>query len=175
MDFACKLPWPETFLNPESRRLLLLVVTMVVIFVLVLLNNLRPIVTAASMSIFALGLSFIILVIYGLVNYKLTWKTSFLFPISAATLFSSMGTPGYSLGFNFSYLSFYVRASASPHAERGQPQAGEGGAACDGVCGRGHLLRVSGAAGGFCTTYRCSEYGSTRRFPLNASVFRYCV
>lgn len=146
VDFACKLPWPETFLNPESRRLLLLVVTMVVVFVLVLLNNLRPIVMAASLSIFALGLSFVILLIYGFVHYKLTWKSSFLFPISAATLFSSMGTPGYSLGFNFSFLSFYVRFLSGPHAERDEPQAGEGGKARDGVRRRWHLLRVGAAA-----------------------------
>ena len=66
------------------------------------------IVMVASLSIFALIISFLILLGYGLITYKLTWKQSFLFPLSATSFFSSIGIPSYSLGYNFSFLSFYV-------------------------------------------------------------------
>ena len=68
----------------------------------------KPIVMVASLSIFALIISFLILLGYGLITYKLTWKQSFLFPLSATSFFSSIGIPSYSLGYNFSFLSFYV-------------------------------------------------------------------
>ena len=34
---------------------------------------------------------------------------------------------------------------------------------------------VSGLLGGFCTTNSWSEYGSTRRFPVNGSLLAYCT
>lgn len=108
VDFVCTLPWPETFLDENSRRTLFLWVTTGIIILLVLLYDTKPIVMVASWSIFALIISFMILLGYGLVTYKLTWKQSFLFPLSAASFFSSIGIPSYSLGYNFSFLSFYV-------------------------------------------------------------------
>ena len=107
-DFACSMPQPETILDPSSKRTVLLWATTAIILILVLLHDMKPIVTVASFSIFALVISFSILLVYGLITYKLTWKMSFLFPMSVSSLLSSIGVPSFSLGYNFSYLSFYV-------------------------------------------------------------------
>ncbi|KAK8804266.1 hypothetical protein WA171_000358 [Blastocystis sp. BT1] len=113
VDFICTLPWPETFLDENSRRTLFLWVTTGIIILLVLLHDMKPIVMVASLSIFALIISFLILLGYGLITYKLTWKQSFLFPLSATSFFSSIGIPSYSLGYNFSFLSFYKEINPS--------------------------------------------------------------
>ena len=74
----------------------------------VLLKDISPIISVASLSIFALIISFIILLIYGFINYGITFKSSMLAPVSFGALFASMGVPSFSLGFNFSYMSFFV-------------------------------------------------------------------
>lgn len=75
---------------------------------LVLLSDMNPIIAVASLSIFALVISFAILLVYGFVQYGITFSLSMLAPASASLLFSSVGVPSFSLGYNFSFLSFYV-------------------------------------------------------------------
>lgn len=64
----------------------------------------------SSLSIFALILSFLILLVYGFVSYGVTFDWSMMRPLSLTDLFSSMGAASFSLGYNFSFLSFYVRS-----------------------------------------------------------------
>ena len=71
-------------------------------------NLYRPLVFVSSFSIFALIFSFIILLIYGFSTYGAHIDKSVLMPPSWSSLFSSMGVPAFSLGYNFSFLSFYV-------------------------------------------------------------------
>lgn len=83
-----------------------------VCLLLVLLSDMNPIIAVASLSIFALILSFAILLIYGFVQNGVTFSPSMLSPASASLLFSSVGVPSFSLGYNFSFLSFYVALCA---------------------------------------------------------------
>lgn len=62
----------------------------------------------SSFSIFALIISFILLLIYGYSIYGPHIDRSVLPPPSWSSFFSSMGVPAFSLGYNFSFLSFYV-------------------------------------------------------------------
>ena len=84
--------------------------TLICLFFL-LLHDLGPIVTAASLSIFALVISFVLLLVYGFANYGITFDSSFWKPATATSLLAAMGIPSFSLGFNFSFLSFYVGVS----------------------------------------------------------------
>ena len=68
----------------------------------------RPLVPVSSLSIFALLLSFLILLVFGFVNYGMTFNLSMLKPLSLVDLCASMGAASFSLGYNFSFLSFYV-------------------------------------------------------------------
>ena len=68
----------------------------------------RPLVPVSSLSIFALLLSFLILLVFGFVNYGMTFNVSMLKPLSLIDLCASMGAASFSLGYNFSFLSFYV-------------------------------------------------------------------
>ena len=68
----------------------------------------RPLVPVSSLSIFALLLSFIILLIYGFIQYGISFKPSMLVPTSLVDTLSSIGVASFSLGYNFSYLSFFV-------------------------------------------------------------------
>lgn len=79
------------------------------------MKDISPIITVASLSIFALIISFAILLVYGFINYGLTFKASMLAPVSFGALFASMGVPSFSLGFNYSYMSFYVASSLRFH------------------------------------------------------------
>lgn len=71
----------------------------------------RPLVFVSSFSIFALIISFMILLIFGYSTYGVHIDASVLPPPSLSSLFSSMGVPAFSLGYNFSFLSFYVLLS----------------------------------------------------------------
>lgn len=62
----------------------------------------------SSFSIFALLFSFVVLLIYGYTTYGAHIDSSVLGPRSLSALFSSMGVPAFSLGYNFSFLTFYV-------------------------------------------------------------------
>lgn len=73
----------------------------------------RPLVPVSSLSIFALILSFLILLVYGFVSYGITFDWSMMKPLSLLDLFSSMGAASFSLGYNFSFLSFYVRVASA--------------------------------------------------------------
>ena len=79
------------------------------------MKDISPIITVASLSIFALIISFAILLVYGFINSGLTFKASMLAPVSFGALFASMGVPSFSLGFNYSYMSFYVASSLRSH------------------------------------------------------------
>lgn len=68
----------------------------------------RPLVPVSSLSIFALLLSFLILLVFGFVNYGMTFNVAMLKPLSLIDLCASMGAASFSLGYNFSFLSFYV-------------------------------------------------------------------
>ena len=59
----------------------------------------------SSLSILALLISFVLLLVYGFVSFGLK-------PSSWTNLLSSMGVASFSLGYNFSFLSFYVVCNA---------------------------------------------------------------
>ena len=90
------------------KRLFFHILTTSICLLLVLMHDIRPIVAAASLSIFALIISFIILLVFGFIRYGITFDSSFWVPSSTIAFLSSIGIPSYSLGYNFSYLSFYV-------------------------------------------------------------------
>ena len=69
----------------------------------------------SSFSIFALLFSFVVLLIYGYTTYGAHIDSSVLGPRSLSALFSSMGVPAFSLGYNFSFLSFFVRSPYPAH------------------------------------------------------------
>ena len=109
MDFICKLPWPGSFFADVSfKRLFFHLISTAICLLFALMKDISPILAVASLSIFALIISFAILLVYGFTNYGLTFKTSMLAPVSFGALFASMGVPSFSLGFNYSYMSFYV-------------------------------------------------------------------
>ena len=54
------------------------------------MKDISPIITVASLSIFALIISFAILLVYGFINYGLTFKASMLAPVSFGALFASI-------------------------------------------------------------------------------------
>lgn len=66
----------------------------------------------SSLSILALLISFVLLLVYGFVSFGLTLDASMLKPSSWTNLLSSMGVASFSLGYNFSFLSFYVVCNA---------------------------------------------------------------
>ena len=116
MDFICKLPITAGFLgDPSTKRFFFHIISSVICLLFVLLKDISPIIAVASLSIFALLISFVILLIYGFIHYGLTFKASMLAPVSFGALFASMGVPSFSLGFNFSYLSFFVRSPYPAH------------------------------------------------------------
>lgn len=90
------------------KRLFFHILTTSICLLLVLMHDIRPIVAAASLSIFALIISFIILLVFGFIRYGISFDSSFWAPASATAFLSSIGIPSYSLGYNFSFLSFFV-------------------------------------------------------------------
>ena len=77
--------------------------------------NPRPLVPVSSLSIFALVLSFVILLVYGFVKNGIVFNSSMLVPSSLVDMLSSIGVASFSLGYNFSFLSFYVRLYTPSH------------------------------------------------------------
>lgn len=75
------------------------------------MHDLKPIIAVASLSIFALVISFVLLLIYGFSHYGISFDSAFWKPTSVTALMSSIGIPSFSLGYNFSFLSFYVHSS----------------------------------------------------------------
>ena len=84
-------------------------------YVLMSSINSRPLVPVSSLSIFALVLSFVILLVYGFVKNGIVFKASMLVPSSLVDMLSSIGVASFSLGYNFSFLSFYVQLYTSSH------------------------------------------------------------
>ncbi|OAO14008.1 hypothetical protein AV274_4300, partial [Blastocystis sp. ATCC 50177/Nand II] len=114
VDFICKLPITVGFLgDPSTKRFFFHIISSVICLLFVLLKDISPIIAVASLSIFALLISFVILLVYGFIHYGLTFKTSMLAPVSFGALFASMGVPSFSLGFNFSYMSFFKQVKPS--------------------------------------------------------------
>ena len=127
VDFICKIEWPGAlFADPTNKRIFFHLLSSFVCLLLVLLSDMNPIIAVASLSIFALVLSFAILLVYGFVQYGITFSPSMLVPASTSLLFSAIGVPSFSLGYNFSFLSFYVaslvrlssRSSSRPSPSR---------------------------------------------------------
>lgn len=119
MDFITHLPWPTTlFGGADNQKIVFHILSSVLALILVLMSSLkfiflfiitfRPLVFVSSFSIFALIFSFIILLVYGYTTIGVHIDKSVLMPPSWSALFSSMGVPAFSLGYNFSFLSFYV-------------------------------------------------------------------
>ena len=111
----------------------------------------RPLVPVSSLSIFALLLSFLILLFFGFVNYGMTFHLSMLKPLSFTDLCASMGAASFSLGYNFSFLSFYVPSRWRCDVETSQTFAQIQSQACAHAHPSGHhrLSPHSAAAGVF--------------------------
>ncbi|OAO15593.1 10 transmembrane domain, possible aa transporter [Blastocystis sp. ATCC 50177/Nand II] len=121
VDFICKLPITVGFLgDPSTKRFFFHIISSVICLLFVLLKDISPIIAVASLSIFALLISFVILLVYGFIHYGLTFKTSMLAPVSFGALFASMGVPSFSLGFNFSYMSFFKQLRAEDKVKAGK-------------------------------------------------------
>lgn len=75
----------------------------------------RPLVPVSSLSILALLISFILLLAYGFASFHITFSLSMLKPLSWTALLSSMGVASFSLGYNFSFLSFFVLSPYPAH------------------------------------------------------------
>ena len=69
----------------------------------------------SSLSIAALLISFLLLLGYGIVVNGLSFSPSMQKPLSAVDLLSTIGVASFSLGYNFSYLSFFVRFMIVSH------------------------------------------------------------
>ena len=114
VDFLDNLPWFASLIpNPQSMKLLLHVSCTFICMILVFLKDMKPLVPVSSLSIFALVLSFVILLVYGFVKNGIVFKASMLVPSSLVDMLSSIGVASFSLGYNFSFLSFYKQVKPS--------------------------------------------------------------
>ncbi|KAK8826289.1 hypothetical protein WA538_001429 [Blastocystis sp. DL] len=120
VDFLTHLPWPESFLGGEAnQKVLFHIVSTILAWILVLMSSLKPLMFVSSFSIFALLFSFVVLLIYGYSTYGAHVDSSVLGPRSLTALFSSMGVPAFSLGYNFSFLTFYTALKPSTLGKAG--------------------------------------------------------
>ena len=113
-DFIKGLPWPESFLgNKTARDLFLHIVSTLLCYVLCCIRNTKQLFFVSWFGIFTLLLAYVVVVIYGLATYPIHFDPQLLWSRGAKAFFANLGVAPYTLGYNFCFLTYYVRDGAS--------------------------------------------------------------
>lgn len=86
----------------------------VVAIILCMLKDPSLLVKISSFGLAALFISFVLLFLYGVRHYNITFDTTYLWPTSTTDFLNKFGVFVYSLGFTLFLLSQVVRARLSP-------------------------------------------------------------
>ena len=105
-DFLSSLPIMTS--NPTGKRYLMQVLLTVVAIVLCMLKDPSLLVSISSLGLVALVVSYVLLFIYCFMSSKLSWETSYLYPLSLKDFLNNFGVFAYSLGFTLYLFSQLV-------------------------------------------------------------------
>ena len=95
-DFLSSLPIMTS--NPTGKRYLMQVLLTVVAIVLCMLKDPSLLVSISSLGLVALVVSYVLLFIYCFMSSKLSWETSYLYPLSLKDFLNNFGVFVFSLG-----------------------------------------------------------------------------
>ena len=108
-DFLSSLPIMTS--NPTGKRYMMQILLTVIAIILCMLKDPSLLVSISSLGLVALVVSYVLLFLYCFMNSKLSWETSYLFPLSLRDFLNNFGVFAYSLGFTLYLFSQLVRFS----------------------------------------------------------------
>ena len=105
-DFLSSLPIMTS--HPTEKRYLMQSILTIIAIVLCLLKDPSVLVGISSLGLVALVVSYVLLFIYCFMSSKLSWETSYLYPLSVVDFLNNFGVFVYSLGFTLYLFSQLV-------------------------------------------------------------------
>ena len=105
-DFLSSLPIMTS--HPTEKRYLMQSILTIIAIVLCLLKDPSLVVSISSLGLVALVVSYVLLFIYCFTSSRLSWETSYLYPLSARDFLNNFGVFAYSLGFTLYLFSQLV-------------------------------------------------------------------
>ena len=105
-DFLSSLPIMTS--HPTEKRYLMQSILTIIAIVLCLLKDPSLVVSISSLGLVALVVSYVLLFIYCFTSSRLSWETSYLYPLSARDFLNNFGVFVYSLGFTLYLFSKLV-------------------------------------------------------------------
>ena len=105
-DFLSSLPIMTS--HPTEKRYLMQSILTIIAIILCLLKDPSLVVSISSLGLVALVVSYVLLFIYCFTSSRLSWETSYLYPLSAKDFLNNFGVFAYSLGFTLYLFSQLV-------------------------------------------------------------------